>query len=86
MIAKIYYMAPALVFITFLYPSRLPLNSCIDISRVFLNFFWTKTPCLMTPPPIIKGMQKNQPLHRAGCLSILEMSLGNDAEKYVCYL
>lgn len=40
----------------------------------------------MTPPPIIKGMQKNQPLHRAGCLSILEMSLGNDAEKYVCYL
>lgn len=29
---------------------------------------------------------KNQPLHRAGCLSILEMSLGNDAEKYVCYL
>lgn len=47
--------------------------------------FLIQGPCLMTPP-IIKGMQKNQPLHRAGCLSILEMSLGNDAEKYVCYL
>ena len=36
--------------------------------------------------PVIKGIQKNQPLHRAGCLSIIERSLGKNAEKLVSYL
>lgn len=56
----------------------------MDILRVFQNFL-TQAPCLM-PSPVIKGRQKNQPSFGAGCLSIIEMSLGNDAEKYVCYL
>ena len=85
MIAKIYYIALPLVFIAFLYPSQLPLNSCIDISRVFLNFL-DKNSMPNDSSSYHQRDAKNQPLHRAGCLSILEMSLGNDAEKYVCYL
>ena len=80
MFAKIYYMAPALVFIAFLYPSQLPLNSCIDIFRVFLSF---NIDFLSNDSSYHQRDAKNQPLHRAGCLSILEKSLGKNAENHV---